>query len=91
MRNNQRLHANMLFILLGLAACGGSDSSENSTRPITVYDGQPTDNPVAADILLLVLGKMSLYDQSPDGDISQRPFNRLHISPVLTANVIQGV
>ena len=30
------------------------------------------DNPVADDVLFLVLGKMSLYDQSPEGDIALR-------------------
>ena len=59
----------VLFLSLGLAACGKNDAPV----PLpAVAEEQTGNSAVAADVLFLVLGKMALYDQSSTGEISLR-------------------
>jgi hypothetical protein len=74
-----------------LGACGRSDLPENAAEQTTEDDLQRVDHPVAADILFLVLGKMSLYDQSDDGEISLRDHHFVaEIMPKTDRTIISG-
>ena len=84
MEKKQRTTVTILFILIGLGACGRPDAPENSAQQATV-------SPVAADVLFLVLGKMSLYDQSPEGEISLRDHHFVaEIMPKAGREIISG-
>jgi len=79
----QRPTAAILFLLSGLAACGSPETPENTL--------QPAVSPVATDVLFLVLGKMSLYDQAPDGEISLRDHHFIaEIMPKADRRIISG-
>jgi len=88
---NQRLTIIPLLIFFGLGACGGSDSSENLSAQPDADIAQSGQSPVAADILFLVLGKMSLYNQSPAGEISLRDHHFVaEIMPRAGREIISG-
>jgi len=63
----------LVFLLLGLTACGRTDTTGDSPQESILKEEQIANHAVAADVLFLVLGKMALYDQSPAGDISFNP------------------
>ena len=73
----------IVFLLLGLTACGEPENA--------VIEEQSEDSPVANDVLFLVLGKMSLYDQSPDGEMSLRNHHFVaEIMPKADRKIISG-
>ena len=65
--------------MICMAACGGSDQTSGSAAT------------VADDVLFLVLGKMSLYDQSASGDISLRNHHFVaEIMPKAGRRIVSG-
>ena len=53
--------------------------------------GYSEDNPVADDVLFLVLGKMSLYDQAASGDITLRDHHFVaEIMPKAGREILSG-
>ncbi len=72
--------AAILITVLSLPACGGNDPS-----------GSTGENPVADDVLFLVLGKMSLYDQLPTGELSLRNHHFVaEIMPKAGRKIVSG-
>lgn len=91
MRKKYCMSPVFVLILIGLGACGGSDIAENAAVQTSADDRRLTVHPVAADILFLVLGKMSLYDQSADGEISLRDHHFVaEIMPKADREIISG-
>ena len=91
MSNDQRLTFAIVLLLFGLAACGKTDTPEYFQSQTAAHDEQAADSAVAADILFLVLGKMSLYDQSPTEDISLRNYHFVaEIMPKAGREIISG-
>lgn len=87
----QRLTIVPLLIFFGLGACGGSESPENLSGQANADVAQPGQSAVAADILFLVLGKMSLYDQPSAGEISLRNHHFVaEIMPQAGREIIAG-
>lgn len=81
----------LVFLLLGLTACGKSDTTGDSQHETTTKEEQIADHAVAADVLFLVLGKMALYDQSPAGDIALRNYHFVaEIMPKAGREIISG-
>jgi hypothetical protein len=81
----------MALLLLGLTACGKTDKAEHSQQHTIVNIEQSADSPVAADILFLVLGKMALYDQAPDGKIRLRNHHFVaEIMPKAGREIVSG-
>lgn len=79
------------LLLFGLTACSKSDPIEHSQQRNTRSAEQSVDSPVADDVLFLVLGKMALYDQSPDGDLSLRNHHFVaEIMPKAGREIISG-
>lgn len=88
---NYRVILPVLFVSFGLGACSGPKSSETSIDAQSAIESGLVNSPVAADILFLVLGKMSLYNQSPAGEISLRDHHFVaEIMPKAGREIISG-
>jgi len=91
MANNRRPTFALVFLLLGLTACGRTDTTGDSPQESILKEEQIANHAVAADVLFLVLGKMALYDQSPAGDISLRNHHFVaEIMPKTDREIISG-
>ena len=88
---NLRTIVTLLLVVFTLGACSDPETSEISAQRTAEDDAGPAVSPVAADILFLVLGKMSLYDQSADGEISLRDHHFVaEIMPKADREIISG-
>jgi len=87
-------HANIALIsmILGLIACSDSRrTEESSVATKSVHGDQAGESAVAQDVLFLVLGKMSLYDQSPAGEVSLRNHHFVaEIMPKAGRTIVSG-
>lgn len=92
MLNLQHANIALMSIILGLTACGESGRTGESSLETKVLHGEQSgESAVAADVLFLVLAKMSLYDQSPTGEISLRNHHFVaEIMPKAGRSIISG-
>ena len=81
----------IIVLLFTLTACDNPGITADSPQQSTSDATQPANHPVAEDVLFLVLGKMALYDQSPEGGISLRNHHFVaEIMPKAVLKIIAG-